>query len=466
MPPERNYDALDNNDRQALVDYVPGYDWIPGRFGPPPGIPKMCKDEFDRMNDKEYLYAFLKLTQEEKESLMVSEVERRRTFKAHWPIETLIKANDCAKEGFYYTGVADRVQCCFCAGIVRNWERGDVPKLLHRNFFDYCKIVLNRPCQNIPVNECGLPKDIMTDRMSQALRDDASSVATLGELAINTIRPKDAAMSVYGKRLDTYKGYAKDRPVSAKSLCDAGFCYEGVGDKVKCFWCDGELETWSEGDDPWVEHSKWYPGCIYLQQTKGCDFIKKARSKMTLDNFQVAEGLSYNVGDVSFLTAPREPKKNELDVTKHEGFKVCRLLLYKECDIRKAYSINNDKEFDDQATLVTIVQLLDENEHASLDGFRGNEPEKVENVRVTTTKPKRSINVTKIITSLDEPNERDAEDLKHALTCKKCMIRTSAAVTLPCGCLCLCHECSRSSLPIKCPACGVVVKGALRTYLS
>ena len=95
----------------------------------------------DRMTDKEYLYAFLKLTQEEKESLMVSEAERRRTFAAHWPIESIVKAHVCAKEGFYYTGVADRVQCAFCGGIVRNWERGDVPKFQHKNFFSYCKMV-------------------------------------------------------------------------------------------------------------------------------------------------------------------------------------------------------------------------------------------------------------------------------------------------------------------------------------
>ena len=56
------------------------------------------------MTDKEYLYAFLKMTQEEKESLMVSEAERRRTYTAHWPIESIVKAADLAKEGFYYTG--------------------------------------------------------------------------------------------------------------------------------------------------------------------------------------------------------------------------------------------------------------------------------------------------------------------------------------------------------------------------
>ena len=58
------------------------------------------------MSDKEYLYAFLKLSQEEKESLMVSEAERRRTFAAHWPIESIVKANGDARLPRDRVGVA------------------------------------------------------------------------------------------------------------------------------------------------------------------------------------------------------------------------------------------------------------------------------------------------------------------------------------------------------------------------
>lgn len=43
--PERNYDAIDGEGRAAIANYVPGYDWIPGRFGPPPGIPKARKEQ-------------------------------------------------------------------------------------------------------------------------------------------------------------------------------------------------------------------------------------------------------------------------------------------------------------------------------------------------------------------------------------------------------------------------------------
>ena len=61
---------------------------------------------------------------------------------------------------------------------------------------------------------------------------------------------------MFSKRKETYKRYPPSNPVDADKLCDAGFLYEGIGDKVKCFWCDGALEMWSKGDDPWVEHAK------------------------------------------------------------------------------------------------------------------------------------------------------------------------------------------------------------------
>lgn len=473
--PQRNFDAIDGEDRLAIADYVPGYDWIPGRFGPPPGIPKARKDEFDAMNDREYLYAFLKLSQEEKESLMVSEAERRRTFTAHWPIETIVKANDCAKEGFYYTGVADRVQCAFCGGIVRNWERGDVPKLQHKNFFNYCRMVQNKPCQNIPLNECGLPKELMTNQLSSNFRTD-SKPATLGDLNINTVRPKDPSLSVFTKRKETYKRYSDSNPVPADKLCEAGFFYEGIGDKVKCFWCDGALEMWSKGDEPWMEHAKWYPGCTYVQQTKGLDFIRKARATMTPDNVHTADTLTYNKGDVAFLDVKIPEPEPELPVESKDGYKFCLSLGYRHEDIKEVYEANNNEEFDieDQARLVGIVQELFEGNRESLEKFkeerstqqkRETKSDGVEQMD-TSTLPSRRINLPELITNPNEPSDKECKDILDAMKCKKCKTRLAGAVVLPCGCFCLCQECSRGNLPTKCPACSNLVKGACRTFLS
>ena len=80
--------------------------------------------------------------------------------------------------------------------------------------------------------------------------------ATVGDLNINLIRPKHPSMSVVFRRRETFNRYASSNPIDKNLLIAAGFLYEGVGDKVKCFWCDGALEMWSRGDDPWLEHAK------------------------------------------------------------------------------------------------------------------------------------------------------------------------------------------------------------------
>ena len=33
----------------------------------------------------------------------------------------------------------------------------------------------------------------------------------------------------------------------------------GLSDQVKCFYCDGGLREWRDGDDPWQEHAGWFP---------------------------------------------------------------------------------------------------------------------------------------------------------------------------------------------------------------
>ena len=53
----------------------------------------------------------------------------------------------------------------------------------------------------------------------------------------------------------------KQQPVQ---MAKAGFFYEGVSDHVKCFSCDGGLDSWEERDSPEEEHAKWFPGCTYL----------------------------------------------------------------------------------------------------------------------------------------------------------------------------------------------------------
>ena len=57
-------------------------------------------------------------------------------------------------------------------------------------------------------------------------------------------------------------------------LVDAGFCYLGEGDQVKCWYCSGGLKNWHRFENPWTIHAKWFQLCEYLLRNKGVDLSK------------------------------------------------------------------------------------------------------------------------------------------------------------------------------------------------
>ena len=44
-------------------------------------------------------------------------------------------------------------------------------------------------------------------------------------------------------------------------------------DIVRCFACDGGLQNWDSGDEPWLEHARSFPFCSYVLEVKGLEFI-------------------------------------------------------------------------------------------------------------------------------------------------------------------------------------------------
>ena len=81
---------------------------------------------------------------------MRSEKERRKTFY-DWPEGAWQTPAALAAAGFFYTGSADRCQCAFCRGILRNWEPNDIPIVEHSSHYSECPFVQGRDVGNIPV---------------------------------------------------------------------------------------------------------------------------------------------------------------------------------------------------------------------------------------------------------------------------------------------------------------------------
>uniref|UniRef100_A0A3Q4B4A0 E3 ubiquitin-protein ligase XIAP n=1 Tax=Mola mola TaxID=94237 RepID=A0A3Q4B4A0_MOLML len=159
---------------------------------------------------------------------MKSEEARLNSFIS-WPPTVPIRPGDLAQAGLYYLGTDDRVQCFCCNGILAYWEEGDDPWEEHAKHFPSCFFILGHDVGNIPFQ----------------------------------------GMGTFEERLASFAG--AQHPVDREKLARAGFYRSG--DKVLCFCCGGGLKGWQPDEDPWEEHAKHYPGCRFLLEEKGQEFV-------------------------------------------------------------------------------------------------------------------------------------------------------------------------------------------------
>jgi len=78
------------------------------------------------------------------------------TFNGRWSKE-FNDTRELAKVGFFFfVGHSDQVQFAFCAGMVGNWEEGDVPIYEHMKYFKTCLFVQGVDKGNIPAKPSAL----------------------------------------------------------------------------------------------------------------------------------------------------------------------------------------------------------------------------------------------------------------------------------------------------------------------
>ncbi|XP_077290320.1 baculoviral IAP repeat-containing protein 7-B-like [Arctopsyche grandis] len=62
---------------------------------------------------------------------------RYKSFE-NWPIPMTMSAEELAKNGFYYSGIADKAQCYHCDSIFKHWTEGDNPLQEHAKGYPNC----------------------------------------------------------------------------------------------------------------------------------------------------------------------------------------------------------------------------------------------------------------------------------------------------------------------------------------
>ncbi|CAG2179484.1 unnamed protein product, partial [Oppiella nova] len=103
--------------------------------------------------------------------------------------------------------------------------------------------------------------------------------------------PKNPNYNSVDMRRRSYQNMCWDDsiPVSTDTLAEAGFYSIGMSDYVKCFYCDGGLCNWEPGDDPWIEHAKWFPDCHFVLLNKSPEFVDECRQMVANERQTNAE---------------------------------------------------------------------------------------------------------------------------------------------------------------------------------
>lgn len=381
---------------------------------------------------------------------MLNEKARLETFK-NWPVP-FISPLMLARAGFFYFNDSDRVKCAYCDGVIEKWEPGDNPFEEHHRFFPTCsRVQLTTNAEN--------NSDSSSSGGSSGLIQDAVA-------SQNLMRgPKKPKFSSIEARLRTFAKWPRSDIQKPLILAISGFYYQEIDDQVRCFHCSGGLRAWQKEDDPWFEHAKWFPRCVFVNHVKGPEYVQSVQNQIINPPSANRNDQSQSSTAVDLLldeAMQSEPVATALLMGLHEGrvraatqrhieetggpYIQSEPLIaavlegqHEEQDdtdeaepssniVREVSRILNTIFNTTSSTTMTPVLDEDPSQPAEASGYTPPEPMDLQSARMVAPAA-RVAEPKSTAQSLAEENRQ----LKDARLCKICMDNEVAAVYLPCG---------------------------------
>ena len=161
--------------------------------------------------------------------------KRFSTFDHRWPNDVPVTREALAQDGFYYTGLEDKVQCTHCGGILSGWCEGDVVAVEHRQHFPNCPWVRQRgylPDSHAPTSRPSNAADLSSFSVSETVPSgeqfDFRYVAAPDPNDIPGVtRPKFHNYAMESARKASFKGWPNQITQRPEVLSKAGFFYLG-----------------------------------------------------------------------------------------------------------------------------------------------------------------------------------------------------------------------------------------------
>ncbi|XP_052060991.1 baculoviral IAP repeat-containing protein 7-B-like [Mytilus californianus] len=268
--------------------------------------------------------------------------------------------------------------------------------------------------------------------------------------------PKYPKYATKISRLDSFKHWPTYLTHSPDEMVSAGFFFTGTGDHCRCFFCGGGLRNWEPGDQPWIEHARWYQNCAFVKNCKGERFIRDVQT----NNLQTE---IVETNELPNTITPLDDFRNIPAVRSVSQFG------YDEKLVKEAYDTLKKAETADitsTALLETIFNLevkstqTQENSNKTKPGME--ESQSAIGPAATTqvnNEPARDPGLELSVRSLEEENQ----NLKDQQTCKICLDEPIAIVFLPCGHLAACITCAPALR--RCPICRTFIKGTVKAIM-
>ncbi|XP_060525417.1 baculoviral IAP repeat-containing protein 7-B [Cylas formicarius] len=400
-----------------------------------------------------------------------NEAVRLATFE-NWPASNIVTPERLARAGFYYLKDGDNTKCAFCKGVARAWEMGDDPDYEHKRHFPSCPFVNNTIIPRLNVNPDSNNSNKCETNSFHNVNIVGSTVdGNLDELGVQKHNgPKRSDYATFEARLRSFSQWSPNLIQTPEILSQAGFYYEGLGDQVRCFHCDGGLRHWDPDDDPWTEHARWFPRCSFVKLVKGQDFV----TACALDHTNQSEQ------NDKIQSARRRREVSERELQEHmispaalaalgigiNVERVKRAIKEKLETTGKGYS-QPDALVEAALNMQLEEEDLDDSAHNSQ--IRNSVTSVLNDItQRRDQQPDRLVSNSQVPAMLEQKTSVSLEEenriLREARLCKICMDAEVGIVFLPCGHLATCVNCAPNLED--CPVCRCAIKATVRTFLS
>lgn len=346
-----------------------------------------------------------------------------------------------AQNGFYYTGRKDEVSCSSCHCKLSNWKKEDNIKQRHQNKSADCPFVQDEV-------------DSLSRYQSNVIFD----------------RPKHPQFALLNDRLKTYINWPADKKQTPQVLAEAGFYHTGETDTVICYCCDGGLCNWDEEDDPWIEHTRWYPRCTYVRQRKGDQFVNSVKR----NEFSFSTDSNPDVDDANKVASPSVTQgstlNSDVQIPESNGGPKISQSIRKSPTVLAVLELGYEeniveyvikKKIKETGSAFAKASLLLEAvvKHIEEAGpvVSKDQQEELEEQHEALVNPENQLN-------MDDKLREENRLLKEQKTCKICLDNDLSIVFLPCGHFVSCATCAPSLK--NCPLCRSQIMGLVRTYMS